>query len=342
MATNHISTGLSGALFGSALLFSGVYSPDIISSQLALSDFYMLKVFLTATGSSAIIIEICKRTNIAPCKPREPSNLNRLSRYDGNIIGGLLLGCGMALTGACPGTVLVQVASGISSGLPVLAGGILGGILWSRFGYCAKCAPTPSSQTNPVISKKEHTLYNSAKMSSYQAVLLFEIVCLAVVGAASYLLPDTLGSNRLNPVLGGLLIGGAQAASLILTRGPVGVSTAYERMGDYIRRFTGLCPTKDSTWPSPSPIIFALGMLVGTWSLSNALGMSIAVETTHIPVARAVVGGIALIVGARTAGGCTSGHGISGMAGLSKASFVTVGAMFAGGIGLSGLLRIFK
>jgi hypothetical protein len=53
MVTNFISTGLSGALFGSALLLSGVYSPTIISSQLGLSDFYMLKVFLTASGSSA-------------------------------------------------------------------------------------------------------------------------------------------------------------------------------------------------------------------------------------------------------------------------------------------------
>jgi len=53
MATSFISTGLSGALFGSALLLSGVYSPIIILSQLGLSDFYMLKVFLTASGSSA-------------------------------------------------------------------------------------------------------------------------------------------------------------------------------------------------------------------------------------------------------------------------------------------------
>lgn len=53
MATNFISTGLSGAVFGSALLLSGVYSPTIILAQLELSDFYMLKVFLTASGSSA-------------------------------------------------------------------------------------------------------------------------------------------------------------------------------------------------------------------------------------------------------------------------------------------------
>jgi len=38
------------------------------------------------------------------------------------------------------------------------------------------------------------------------------------------------------------------------------------------------------------------------------------------------------LLGARIAGGCTSGHGISGMAQLSVGSMVAVAAMFAGGI----------
>jgi hypothetical protein len=251
----------------------------------------------------------------------------------------------MALTGACPGTVLVQVASGISSGLPVLAGGILGGIIWSRFGHCAKCTPTTSSTTNKESSdiKKEHavTIYESSKISSTKAILIYEIICLSIILTASYLLPEGHGFQRLNPMLGGLLIGGAQAASLVLTHASIGVSTAYERMGQYICRFTGLSPNKTSAWPSPSPIIFAVGMVMGTWCLNNFLGMSPVIESTQISVAQAMVGGAALIVGARTAGGCTSGHGISGMSTLSKASFVTVGAMFAGGIGLSSLLRLF-
>lgn len=82
-------------------------------------------------------------------------------------------------------------------------------------------------------------------------------------------------------------------------------------------------------------------MLMGTRRLSDFLGMSPVIESTQISVARAMVGGAALIVGARTAGGCTSGHGISGLSPLSKVSFVTVAVMFAGGIGLSSLLRLF-
>ncbi|KAN0105908.1 hypothetical protein V8E51_008784 [Hyaloscypha variabilis] len=345
MAANIISTGLSGSLFGAALLLSGVYSPTVILSQLDLSDFYMLKVFLTASGSSAVLIELARRTNIAPFKPRKASNLNRLHRYDGNVIGGLLLGSGMALTGACPGTVLVQVAFGISSGFSVLAGGILGGMMWSRFGHCAKCTRTTASTTNKETSnvKKEHavTIYEFLKISSTMAILIYEIICLSIILTTSYLLPEGHGFQRLDPILGGLLIGGAQAASLILTHASIGVSTAYESLGKYICWFIGLSLNKPSTWPSPGPIIFAVGMLVGTWCLSNFLSMSPVMEVTQISVARALVGGAALIVGARTAGGCTSGHGVSGMSTLSKASFVTVGAMFAGGIGLSSLLRLF-
>jgi uncharacterized membrane protein YedE/YeeE len=263
------------------------------------------------------------------------------------MIGGLLLGSGMALTGACPGTVLVQVASGISSGFPVLAGGILGGMMWSRFGHCAKCTTTPATiDKEPFEAKKKHTItfYESCKMSSTKAVLIYEMICLSIILTTSYILPKHHEVQRLSPILGGLLIGGAQAASLVLTHAPIGVSTAYERVGQYMCRLTRLSPNKNSAWPSPSPIIFAFGMLIGTWclsSLSNVLGMSPIVDSTQIPPARAILGGAALIIGARTAGGCTSGHGISGMSALSKASFVTVGAMFAGGIGLSSLLRLF-
>ncbi len=46
----------------------------------------------------------------------------------------------------------------------------------------------------------------------------------------------------------------------------------------------------------------------------------------------AFLGGFIMLFGARIAGGCTSGHGISGMAQLAVGSTVAVAAMFAGGI----------
>jgi hypothetical protein len=49
-------------------------------------------------------------------------------------------------------------------------------------------------------------------------------------------------------------------------------------------------------------------------------------------VAAALAGGILLGIGARWAGGCTSGHGISGTAQLSVASVLSAACFFAGGI----------
>lgn len=53
----------------------------------------------------------------------------------------------------------------------------------------------------------------------------------------------------------------------------------------------------------------------------------------------AFLAGFIMLFGARIAGGCTSGHGISGMAQLSAGSTLAVAAMFAGGILTAALFR---
>lgn len=286
---------------------------------------------------------IAKEKSIAHCVPRKPSNLNRLYQYDGNLIGGFILGGGMALSGACPGTALVQIATGTSSSILVLGGAVLGGMLWSRFGHCAKVKPSASSavsSTKTCPSAEESlTVYGSGTTTELRAVIVYELLCLAMIISASYLTLHSVESSRLNPIVGGLAIGAAQAVSLIFTGSPIGVSTAYENIGECVNRITGSSLSKGAPWPSMSPIIFILGMLGGSWGLTKALGIKVLAETVHVSWARAFIGGIALVIGARTAGGCTSGHGISGMSTLAKSSFVTVGAMFAGGIAVSAFLR---
>ncbi|ACL16941.1 YeeE/YedE thiosulfate transporter family protein [Methanosphaerula palustris] len=61
----------------------------------------------------------------------------------------------------------------------------------------------------------------------------------------------------------------------------------------------------------------------------------------YSPVIRIVIalaGGILLGLGARWAGGCTCGHGISGSIQLSLASMIAAGCFFAGGIGVAVLI----
>lgn len=54
--------------------------------------------------------------------------------------------------------------------------------------------------------------------------------------------------------------------------------------------------------------------------------------------AMSFIGGFVMLFGARLGGGCTSGHGLSGVGVLALVSFVAVAAMFAGGtvVGLIG------
>lgn len=56
----------------------------------------------------------------------------------------------------------------------------------------------------------------------------------------------------------------------------------------------------------------------------------------------ALIGGVLMGIGARFAGGCTSGHGISGTLQLSLVSWVAVISFFAGGILVAGLIYGFQ
>jgi hypothetical protein len=46
---------LTGAAFGAALTFSGVYTPSVIISQMQMRNFHMLQAFLAASASSVYI-----------------------------------------------------------------------------------------------------------------------------------------------------------------------------------------------------------------------------------------------------------------------------------------------
>jgi uncharacterized membrane protein YedE/YeeE len=68
-----------------------------------------------------------------------------------------------------------------------------------------------------------------------------------------------------------------------------------------------------------------------------ARAMGTSTLAARAPVA--FLAGFIMLFGARIAGGCTSGHGISGMAQLSAGSTLAVAAMFAGGILTAMMLR---
>ena len=134
-------------------------------------------------------------------------------------------------------------------------------------------------------------------------------ICAATLpGRADFLRYDWKGVGGWNLVFAsGIVIGGAIAAALLAPSGPVDISEATRgdlaRLG--INDLSGLVP----------PQIFSFE------SLLEPRGFVMI-----------VVGGFCVGFGTRYAGGCTSGHAITGLARLRLPSLVAVLGFFAGGL----------
>jgi hypothetical protein len=107
-----------GIVFGFLLEKSRVFEPGIIVGQMQLSNFIMLKVFLTAVATGAVVLAGLNGFDLVKLQPKA-------ALYSADLVGGLILGAGIALAGACPGTTLAQVGAGYRDAL-FTTGGWLG------------------------------------------------------------------------------------------------------------------------------------------------------------------------------------------------------------------------
>jgi uncharacterized protein len=116
---------------------------------------------------------------------------------------------------------------------------------------------------------------------------------------------------------GGALIGAA-AALLLLAHGRIaGISGVVG----------GLLPpaVPDRDWRIAFLIGLAAAGVVGAWIAPSAIGASV----RGLPLV--VVAGVLVGIGTRLGGGCTSGHGVCGVARLSTRSLIAVATFMATG-----------
>ncbi|KAI0512513.1 hypothetical protein F5B22DRAFT_305580 [Xylaria bambusicola] len=323
---------LSGASFGAALAASGMYEPTVILSQMKLENWHMVQTFLTASAASTFVVTLCQKLGYIHVSPRSYSSLGLFGPLDGNIIGGYLLGVGMTLTGSCPGTVFAQVGAGVRSGLYVLGGSVLGGIIWSGF---LRSALRPKDRVPP--PKPENlTIHGALGVSQAVAFVGVEAIFAGAVTAISSLgLVKTRG--LVNPILGGLAIAGAQLFSALIRRTLLGTSASFEELGDYASwLIRGRGDGKPKAYNSMAVVT---GMVIGALGVSLTSRIpQIPFPEAHVGTMRLIFGGILLTIGSRMGGGCTSGHGITGISLLSVSSFVSIAAMFAGALSTAALI----
>lgn len=113
-----------GIVFGFALEKSRVFEPGVIVGQMQMRNFIMLKVFLTAVATGAVVLAVLNGFGFVKLQPKAAA-------YAADAIGGLLLGAGISLSGACPGTALAQIGAGYRDALFTLIGGLFGAVTFS-------------------------------------------------------------------------------------------------------------------------------------------------------------------------------------------------------------------
>ena len=113
-----------GIVFGFALEKSRVFEPGIIVGQMQMQNFIMLKVFLTAVATGAVVLAVLNGLGYVKLQPKAAA-------YAADAVGGLLLGAGISLSGACPGTTLAQIGAGYRDALFTLVGGLFGAVTFS-------------------------------------------------------------------------------------------------------------------------------------------------------------------------------------------------------------------
>lgn len=172
---------------------------------------------------------------------------------------------------------------------------------------------------------------------------------------ASSSIPIAAGRTAVNAprwaVLGTLF--GILGAAAIALYGPIGVSGTYPRfIGAILRRvapaYAASNPylVKMGSLVTPETML-VVGLLIGGFlaarvgrSTAPALEIIHARETTHGRRYRdAFVGGALIILGARLAGGCTSGHIISGITQLAVSGLLFGAAVFGGGMLTARLMK---
>lgn len=322
-----------GLFFGLALEKGGVYLPLVIQSQMFFTQNTMLKMFLSAAATSGLVLAALRLIDRDRVSQEYTSDISR--GFPALIVGGLILGVGMALGGSCPGTVWVQAGANLANWGWGIAGGLLAGLVYSWI--------------HSHFDLSNHWFYKvgvSGRLAIGKPLhgVLFSLALFLVVAIVDWLQPEApippsaslFAMKSWHPAISGMIVGLLNLPAALIIKELIGSSQSYVNTcalvfsNKYLERYAGGAENK---WQ----VIYALGAFTGSaissfWSHEGSWLIP-APNPLH-PVA-SLLGGFFLVFGARVAAGCTSGHGISGMGSGSLGSMLAVCGMFGGAIAFS-------
>jgi uncharacterized membrane protein YedE/YeeE len=102
---------LAGIFFGIILVKAQIISWFRIQEMFRLESFHLYGIMGSAVLVGAVSVWIIKKFRIRTIHG-DPIVFQKRKFDKGQILGGLLFGCGWAITGACPGPLFAQIGAG--------------------------------------------------------------------------------------------------------------------------------------------------------------------------------------------------------------------------------------
>jgi uncharacterized protein len=316
-----------GFLFGLLLQYAKLNRYNVISGMATLENFAVAKAIAVAVGAGAIIIAIETGLGFATfhLKP---------FLLVGIAAGGIIFGAGMAILGYCPGTLPVSLGEGSVDALTGIAGGLAGGFLYTL------SVPSIQGFLGPDLgSISLYTLLGEHRLLFYVTDIILGGI---FIWTGFWLHKKETGADMRWLYSGiGLALLNAIIFLSAFTDRIIGASTAYPYLADLLTGNTANNYFSKISQPGQWEVWFLLGAFI-SGIIGSLIRKEFKITIIHSNWERykgksvskrliwSFAGGFILIIGARLAGGCTSGHILSGGMQLSVSSLAFAAFVFAG------------
>jgi uncharacterized protein len=316
-----------GFLFGATLQYAKLNRYNVISGMATLENFAVAKAIAVAIGVGAVIIAIEVGLGFATyhIKP---------FIVGGIAIGGIIFGVGMAILGYCPGTLAISLGEGSIDALIGIVGAMGGGFVYTLL--------LPSIQNILGPDLGSISLYNLIGQNHF-IFYLVDITLAAIFILTAFRLNKIEKAMDLKWLYAGIGLAVLNAV-VFLTAGTnriIGASTAYPYVADLITGTTDNSYFSKIQEPGRWEVLFLTGSFIAGFIIS-VLKKEFKFTLIHTSWEKykgnslskrliwSFIGGFILLFGARMAGGCTSGHILSGGMQLSLSSLVFAVFVFGG------------
>jgi uncharacterized protein len=315
-----------GFLFGATLQYASLNKYNTISGLATLENLAVAKAIALAIGIGSILLGVLIGLDYASYHVKP-------FIVGGIVIGGLLFGAGMAILGYCPGTLAISLGEGSMDALIGIVGGLFGGWVFTLL------LPSIGTILGPDLGTIS---LNSLTGSGWLFYVLTSIAGILFVAASFWLdKKDKIKDHKWIYTGIGLALLNAIVFLKATTNRPIGASTSYPYVADFLTGTTQNEYFSAIKSPGSWEVVFLAGAFLAGLIIS-VLKKDFRLTLIHSNWEKykgtskakrifwSFFGGFILILGARMAGGCTSGHILSGGMQLSISSLVFAVFVFTG------------